>query len=155
MPTPDEPAPQHSPIMTRLSIVTNAIFRILSVLIALVLGVLLVHAGEPSDLRWWLGALPFALWVIGPAIAPCLIANHQSRRWFAITMFLYLLVSSIFSGVAYYDAFFRSKSSTSALALVFIPLYQWLTIAPLLLLYLGIRRSDRRAGRSHEARSGR
>jgi len=54
-------------------------------------------------------------------------------------MFLYLVVSSIYSGFAYYDAFFRSKSSTAALVLVFIPFYQWLTIALLLLLYSGIR----------------
>ncbi len=54
-------------------------------------------------------------------------------------MFLYLAVSSIFSGFAYHDAFFRSKSSTAALTLVFIPLYQWLALALLLLLCLGIR----------------
>jgi hypothetical protein len=59
-------------------------------------------------------------------------------------MFLYLAVSSIFSGFAYYDAFFRSKSSTAALTLVFIPFYQWLAIGLLLLLCLGIRR-DRRS----------
>jgi hypothetical protein len=74
---------------------------------------------------------------------PCLIANHKSQQWFSITMFLYLAVSSIFSGFAYYDAFFRSKSSTAALTLVFIPFYQWLAIALLLLLCLGIRRARR------------
>jgi hypothetical protein len=83
-----------------------------------------------------MGGLPFALWVIGPAVVPCLIANHKSQRWLSITMFLYLVVSSIFSGFAYYDAFFRSKSSTAALTLVFIPFYQWLAVALLLLLCL-------------------
>jgi hypothetical protein len=116
-----------------------AVLRILCALVAFVLGALLFYTGEPSHLGWWIGALPFALWVIGPAVAPCLIANHKSRPWFAITMFLYLVVSSIYSGFAYYDAFFRSKSSTAALVLVFIPFYQWLTIALLLLLYSGIR----------------
>jgi hypothetical protein len=58
-------------------------------------------------------------------------------------MFLYLAVSSIFSGFAYYDAFFRSKSSTAALTLVFIPLYQWLAIALLFVLSVGIRRRRR------------
>ena len=62
-------------------------------------------------------------------------------------MFLYLVVSSIFSGFAYYDAFFRSKSSTAALTLVFIPLYQWLAIALLLLLCLGIRLGRRSLGK--------
>jgi hypothetical protein len=76
-------------------------------------------------------------------VAPCLIANRKSRRWFSVTMLLYLAVSSMFSGFAYYDAFFRSKSSTAALVLVFIPLYQWLAFALLLLLCLGIRLSGR------------
>jgi hypothetical protein len=124
------------------------VFRILSVLVAFVLGALVFYAGEPSHLRWWMGALPFALWVIGPAVAPCLIANHRSRQWFSITMFLYLAVSSIFSGFAYYDAFFLSKSSTAALSLVFIPLYQWLAIALLLFLCLGICRSGRSVEKS-------
>ncbi len=107
------------------------------------LAALIVYAGEPSRPGWWIGALPFALWVIGPAVAPCLIANHKSRQWFSIMMFLYFAVSSIFSAFAYYDAFFRSKSSTAALTLVFIPFYQWLAIALLLLLCLGIRLSRR------------
>jgi hypothetical protein len=119
------------------------VLRILCALVASVLGALVFYTGEPSHLGWWIGALPFALWVIGPAVAPCLIANHKSRQWFSVTMFLYLAVSSIFSGFFYYDAFFRSKSSTAALTLVFIPFYQWLAIGLLLLLCLGIRRGRR------------
>jgi uncharacterized Tic20 family protein len=113
--------------------------RTLCALVAFVLGALVFYAGEPNHLRWWIGGLPFALWVIGPAVAPCLIASHKPQQWFSITMFLYLSVSSILSGFVYYDAFFRSKSSTAALTLVFIPFYQWLAIALLLLLCLGIR----------------
>ncbi|HTK12580.1 MAG TPA: hypothetical protein VL402_02160 [Xanthobacteraceae bacterium] len=105
--------------------------------VAFGLAALVFYAGEPSRPGWWIGAL------IGPAVAPCLIANHKSRQWFSITMFLYFAVFSIFSGFAYYDAFFRSKSSTAALTLVFIPFYQWLAIALLLLLCLGIRLSRR------------
>jgi MFS family permease len=131
-----------------------AVFRVLSVVVALVLGALVFHAGEPNHLRWWMGALPFTLWAIGPVIAPCLIAKHGSRRWFSITMFLYFVVSSIFSGLAYYDAFFRSKSSTAALVMVFIPLYQWLGLALLLFICLGIRRSGRSVEKSREVRSG-
>jgi hypothetical protein len=116
------------------------VLRIASVIAALILGALIVYAGEPNHLQWWIGALPFALWVIGPAVAPCLLANNRSPHWFSITTFLYFGVSTVLSGVAYYEAFFRSKSSTAALTLVFIPLYQWLGIALLLLLRLGIRR---------------
>lgn len=58
-------------------------------------------------------------------------------------MLVYLAVSSIVSGFAYYDAFFLSKSSTAALTLIFIPFYQWLAIALLVLLCFGIRRARR------------
>jgi hypothetical protein len=119
------------------------LLRIVGAFVAFASGALVFYAGKPSDPRWWIGGVPFALWVIGPAIVPCLIANHKSRRWFSVTMLLYLAVSSILSGFTYYDAFFRSKSSTAALVLVFIPLYQWLAFALLLLLCLGIRLSRR------------
>jgi hypothetical protein len=119
------------------------VLRISCAAAAFSLAALVFYAGEPSRPGWWIGALPFALWVIGPAVAPCLIANHKSRPWFSIAMFLYLAVSSIVSGFAYYDAFFLSKSSTAALTLVFIPFYQWLAIALLILLCFGIRRGHR------------
>jgi hypothetical protein len=44
-----------------------AVFRALSVTVALVLGALMLYAGEPNNPWWWVGALPFALWIIGPA----------------------------------------------------------------------------------------
>jgi hypothetical protein len=117
------------------------VLRILSTLVAFVLSALVFYAGEPSQLEWWTGALPFALWVIGPAVTPCLLATHKSPRWFRIAMLLYLAISSIVSGFAYHDAFFRSKSSTAALTLVVLPFYEWLAIAILLVLRLGIRRA--------------
>lgn len=129
------------------------LLRILSVLIACGLGVLIVSQGEPGHLRWWMGALPFALWVTGPALVPGLMVNRRSRQWFSVTMFLYLVGITIVSGFAYYDAFFRSRSSTAALVLVFIPLYQWLAIALLLLLCFGIRRGHRSVGKARERSS--
>jgi len=119
------------------------VLRISCASVAVALAALIVYAGEPGRPGWWIGALPFALWVIGPAVAPGLIANRKSRPWLSIAMLLYLAVSSIVSGFAYYDAFFRSKSSTAALVLVFIPFYQWLAIALLILLCFGIRRGRR------------
>jgi hypothetical protein len=130
----------------------RAAFRSLSIIAAIALGALILHAGEPGNPRWWIGALPFALWIIGPAIAPCLIATRKSPHWFSITMLSYLVVSSTLSGFAYREAFFESQSSTAALAMVFIPLYQWLALAILVLLCFGIRRGRRSIGRRREAR---
>ena len=128
-----------------------ALFRALSIIVAFALTALVFYAGEPNDPGWWTGALPFALWIIGPAVAPCLIAKPKSSRWFAITMFSYFIVSSLFAGFAYHDAFFRSKSSTAALVMVFVPLYQWLALAILLLLCFGIRRAGRHIGGGRDA----
>lgn len=111
-----------------------AILRALSVTVAFVLGALMLYAGEPNNPWWWAGALPFALWILGPAVAPFLIARHKPRQWFSITMLLYVVASSMCSGLDYYDAFFRSKSSTGPLVMVLIPLCQWLALILLLLL---------------------
>ena len=124
-----------------------AVFRALSIALALALGALVFYAARPNDPGGWMGALLFALWVIGPAIAPCMIAKPKSARWFSMTMFSYFVVASLFAGFAYHDAFFRSKSSTASLVMVFIPLYQWLALAILLLLCFGIRRVSRGIGR--------
>jgi hypothetical protein len=112
-------------------------FRIFTVAAFLALVALIIYAGNPKDLWWWAEALPLALWVVGPAAAPYLLAARQSRRWFSIAMLLYFAASSIFSGLVYDDAFFRSKSSTAALVMVFVPIYQWFALALLLLICLG------------------
>ena len=121
--------------------------RILCALAAAALGALVLHLGQPGHLAWWAGSLPLALWVIGPAVTPCLVASRRSPPWFVIAMLAYLAVSSLLSGLAYADAFFRSTSSTAALTLVFIPLYQWVALAVLLLLCLGVRLGRRGVGR--------
>jgi len=90
---------------------------------------LMLHAGDPGNPDWWGYAAPFALWVCGPAIAPWLIARRWPRRIVVRAMVGFLLVSSALAALAYWDAFFRSTSSTAALVLVFVPLWQWLGLA--------------------------
>lgn len=107
-------------------------FRILTAAAALAMIALLLHAGQPEELSWWPAALPLALWAVGPTLAPYLLAARQSQRWFSATMLLYFAASSILSGAAYGDAFFRSQSSTAALVMVFVPTYQWVALALLL-----------------------
>ena len=110
------------------------VFRSVTVVAASALVALLLYAGEPANLWWWAGALPLGLWIIAPTVAPYLLAARQSRRWFSMVMLLSFAVSSVLCGWVYYDAFFRSKSSTAALVFVFIPIYQWLALAVLLFI---------------------
>jgi len=86
---------------------------------------LLLYAGDPSSPSWWLVAAPFTLWVVGPAVAPWIVAKVMNRLVATKLLLMFLVVSSSLSATVYYDAFFASLSSTSALALIVIPLYQW------------------------------
>ena len=54
--------------------------RITSVIAAFILGAVTFYTGEPNDLQWWTVALPSALWVIGPAVAPCQAADGVLQR---------------------------------------------------------------------------
>lgn len=86
---------------------------------------LMIHSGDPSSSSWWLAAIPFALWIAGPAVVPYLLARKRRNQTVVITMLGFLTLSTLLSAVAYYQAMFVSTSSTSALVFLFIPLYQW------------------------------
>jgi hypothetical protein len=123
-------------------------FRIFAGAAMIALVALMLFEGEPMEPSWWPGASLLALWVIGPTAAPYLLAKRQSRRWFSIAMFLYFLASSIASGLIYHVAFFRSTSSTAALVMVIIPLYQWIALALLLLVCLVTMTLQKRKSKS-------
>lgn len=101
------------------------ILGITGAVVAIALLALMIHSGDPTSSSWWLAAIPFALWIVGPAIAPYLLAWRQRDRRVAIAMLGFLAVSTGASAVAYYDAMFVSESSTAALVFLFVPLYQW------------------------------
>ncbi|WP_447724930.1 hypothetical protein [Sphingomonas koreensis] len=90
---------------------------------------LMLHAGDPGSIDWWWTAIPFGLWIVGPAVLPWGIARIRPRPGVALVMLVFLVASSIMSGSIYCDAFFRSTSSTAALVLVFVPLLQWVALA--------------------------
>lgn len=106
----------------------RTLFAALTLSTALSLVALILYAGEPGDLWWWSLAIPFSLWIIGPAAAPWLIARRMPARWASGVMFAYLIGVAASSAYAYHDAFFRSQSSTAALIMLFLPLYQWLAL---------------------------
>jgi len=118
------------------------VFRIATVAAVLALVTLMLHAGQPSEPGWWADTAPLGLWVIGPAAAPYVLAAR--RRGLSTALSAYFAVSTMVSGLAYYDAFARPRSSTAALALVLVPIYQWLVLALLLLICWGVARLGRR-----------
>lgn len=98
---------------------------ILAIAVAIALIALMLHEGEPGAAWWWLLALPFGVWIIGPAIAPYILAHRAKKPWFARAMLAFPCLSSAWSVTAYYQAFFVSASSSAVLVMIFVPLYQW------------------------------
>lgn len=101
------------------------ILGITGAVVAIALLALMIHSGNPASSSWWLAAIPFALWIVGPAIAPYLLARRRQDRRVAIAMLGFLAISTVASAIAYYNAMFVSESSTAALVFLFVPLYQW------------------------------
>jgi len=101
------------------------ILGITGAVVAIALIALMIHSGDPTSSSWWLAAIPFALWIVGPAVAPYLVARRQRNRRVAIAMLGFLSISTLASAFAYHDAMFVSASSTAALVFLFVPLYQW------------------------------
>lgn len=92
---------------------------------------LMLHAGDPQSADWWRGAIPFGIWIIGPAVAPWLIARARPKPFVVLSMLVFLILSSTISAIAYFDAFFRSTSSTAGLVMIFMPLIQWAALTVL------------------------
>lgn len=113
------------------------ILMILAITVAGALFVLMLHAGEPAEAWWWLLALPFGAWIIGVAVAPYFLARRVKRPWFVYVMLAFLLLSTAWSAIEYHRAFFVSESSTAALVMIFVPLYQWVALAFICLLSAG------------------
>ncbi len=128
---------------------TRRLLRVLTLAVAAALIALMLYAGEPSRLSWWLLALPFGAWIVGPAAVPYLLARWVRHAWFVHGMLAFLALSSAWSATIYYQAFFVSRSSTAALVMIFVPLYQWAALACIGLLSIVIgRRLKRRHPRA-------
>lgn len=109
--------------------ITLRLLWLSSIVAASTLAALLLHVGNPRSIDWWWTAIPLGLWVIVPAVLPWLIARLRRRPGVALVMLIFLIASSLMSGIAYHGAFFRSTSSTAALVLIFVPLLQWVALA--------------------------
>lgn len=102
---------------------------LLTIIVAATLVALMLHLDDPASIDWWSTAIPFGLWVVGPAVLPWGIARLRRRPGVAIAMLIFLVASSLISGIAYHGAFFPSTSSTAGLVFIFVPLLQWVLLA--------------------------
>lgn len=86
-----------------------------------------VRTGSPADPWWWLTEIVFFAWIVAPITVPLL---QPIRHW--------LLTGGVAAMAAYslysyeHDMFGPDTNSTSALIFVFLPLYQWVATAVLI-----------------------
>ncbi len=122
---------------------TLALFRIAVLLVIAALTALMLDVGHPDEAMWWLWAIPFWLWIVGPTWVAYRLARRNPIPFYVWPMAGFVLIANLLSALIYHDAFFRSASSTAALALIFIPLYCWIGLGLTCLLALGLRRFGR------------
>ena len=120
---------------------------IIGIVVAVGLLGLMIHSGDPASSSWWLAAVPFAIWIVGPAVAPYLFARKRRDPRSSIAMLGFLVVSTALSAIAYHDAMFVSASSTAALVFLFVPLYQWTAFLVVAGVALAVAAFARRGGR--------
>ena len=104
------------------------IFRGAAWLAVAALTIFILYLGKPDQLWWWGTGIPFWLWITGPVWLSYWLVQRYPGRAFALPLGVFFTVSTVVSGLIYYNAFFRSESSTAALAFIFIPLYQWMAL---------------------------
>jgi hypothetical protein len=84
-------------------------------------------------------SIGWLLWSMVP-YALCLVVLARSQS--GIPAALGALVALLFDAVAHFDVFVNPKGSTAALALLFVPLWNSLVVAPtvMLIAWLAVRR---------------
>lgn len=87
------------------------------------IAILQMMLGEPRNIAWWLGFIPFFLWTVAPIGVP--LAGRGSG-WF-VTMGVGLLAGVSF--LIYGETMLGSDaSSTAPLIFIFLPLYLWVGV---------------------------
>ncbi len=76
----------------------------------------------------------FTVWAVAPYVAFLIAVVIAPTRGAAIAALVFCLAAALFASFIYFDALFVHISSTGALVFVFIPLYQLLTAAIIIVL---------------------
>ena len=88
-----------------------------------------IRTGNPTELWWWLGEIPWSLWIIAPIAVPLL---QRFRHWLLTGGVTAMAAYGIY---VYEDSMFGPGArSTSALIFIFFPIYQWVGTAVLIVV---------------------
>lgn len=86
-----------------------------------------IKSGDPADPWWWVIDVPFFLWIVAPVATPLLL---RLNSWFLAAGAGAMAAHGLY--VYATDMFGPGARSTSALIFIFLPLYQWVGAAVLI-----------------------
>jgi hypothetical protein len=87
---------------------------------------LIIYEGSPHEPGWFLSGVAFAVWGISPYLGlAALVLLTKVKTSAAGVTAVAITVSVVFAAWTMIDAFFVNVHSTSALVLIFVPLWQW------------------------------
>jgi len=78
----------------------------------------------------------FTPWALSPYAVFALAGVAVRLQWVAVVVLVFSLVATVYAAAAYADAFFIHVHSTSAIIFIFLPFYQLILAAVVLLLSL-------------------
>ena len=102
---------------------------------AVAIGSISIRAGNPDQLWWWLLEIPFFLWIVAPVAMPLLL---RLKSWLLTGGVAVMAAYSIY--VYDRDMFGPGARSTSALIFIFLPIYQWIGTAILIVIAAIVQR---------------
>ncbi len=93
---------------------------------AVALLAIMFSAGSPDEALWWVAVLPFLAWTVAPLAVTAFVIRLQTS-FGVVTMSTGLMAVAVVSGIYVYvsSMFGEGARSTSALILLFLPIYQW------------------------------
>jgi hypothetical protein len=125
-----------------------AVLRVLSLILtgAGVAGILalLVYAGRPKTLDWFISVLPFAAWLLAPYLLTGVAAWNVSNLFSGFMAFVSSLAAiAVGIGLPWKTLFIDRPDAQGALIFLVVPCWQWLIAGPPALLALRSARHKR------------
>jgi hypothetical protein len=111
-----------------------AAIAILYCVAVLVMG---IRAGEPSQIWWWIKAIPFLGWVASPVVVG-LWLSRLMKSLAARLLFLAALIGIGIYGFAdqWHVMFVGPSDAQNALIMIFDPLLQWMAVGLIFFIVL-------------------
>jgi hypothetical protein len=98
-----------------------------------------LHAGQPSRLEWWLGGIPFTVWVLAPFGVLGLTARSRSLGEVSLAILLAASVLLMAVSVITYNPAVMRSSSTAGLVFLFVPMLELIGLIPFVIIALVLK----------------